>query len=85
MGKDAILADSRGLSDPLVGERSPLLPDCEAIQPAKMVNVILRFAQFYRVCRNILEANLATEYRTGLFIGTLHQKAACRGAMTCIH
>jgi len=85
MGKGAILADSRGQSDPLVGERGPLLPDREAIQPAKMVDVILSDAQLYRVGRDILEANLATEYRAGLFIGALPQKAACRGAVTCIH
>jgi hypothetical protein len=85
MGKDAILADRCALSDRLIGERGPRLPQRKAIQPTKMVDVILRVAQLGRIIRDILEANLAAENRANVLIGTPHQKPPCRGAMTCIH
>jgi hypothetical protein len=85
MGKDAILADRRALSDRLVGEGGLLLPGSEAIQPAKMVNVILRVTQLDRVRGHALQTDFTAEHRASLFVSALHQKPASRGAMASIH
>lgn len=66
MGKDAILADRRGLSDGLVGEGGLHLPDGEAVQAAKMVNVILHVVQFDRVSGYSLQTDFSAEHRASL-------------------
>jgi hypothetical protein len=45
MGKDAILADRCSLSDALVGESGPLLPDAQAVKSTKVVDIFLRVGQ----------------------------------------
>ena len=85
LGKDAILADRCGLSGGLVGEGGLHLPDCKAVQPTKMVYIILHVVQFDRVYGDSLQTDFTAEYRANLFVGTLHQQTTCRGAMASIH
>ena len=62
-----------------------LLPGIKTVKATEMMDIILCIRHVDRIRRDFLQADLTVNHRAAVFVGTLRNPRARRGAMPGIH